>query len=106
MVPVLAKVSVVPSVIPKILNRLVGSIRCCGVIFVFLNSLFGSIRCCGIILMFFNKDMSEPESMMNEHSEFIIASRNLIKFVGPRFTEYIETGSVGDLKNYFVSFVA
>ena len=51
MVSVSAKVSVVPSVIPKILNRLVGS-----------------IHCCGVILMFLNKVMSEPESMMNEHS--------------------------------------
>ena len=89
MVSVSAKVSVVPSVIPEIFNRLVGSIRCCGVILVFLN-----------------KDISEPESMMNEHSEFVIASRNLIKFVGPRFTEYIETGSVGNLKNYSEGFVA
>ena len=83
MVSLSAKVSVVPSVIPEILNRLVGSIRCCGVIFVFLN-----------------KDMSEPES------KFVIASRHLIKFVGPRFTEYIETGSVGNLKNYSEGFVA
>ena len=43
--------------------------------------------------------------MMNEHSEFVIASRNLMKFVGPRFTEYIETGSVGGLKNYLAHFV-
>ena len=88
MVSVSAMVSVMPSVMPVILNLLFGLIRC--------NLEFFS---------FLNIEISDPESIMNEHMVLVIDRYNFIKFVAPRFIAYAETGSVADLKNFLVAFV-